>query len=312
MKKYFSLAIVASLILVASCKKDEFNPHSYSSAAGYSSLKDFLSANGPKMQYYLVDAAEGAVLTSPQGTTIQIPANAFTTQSMQPVTGTVTIMFKDIYNKSDMLLADMPTQMSNGAPVKSGGEFFIKAVQNNQALLLAPNQQINIAQPIIGVPDSAMQALVDTGNAGWVQAANNVVSINNSAFSYIYNMYQFSTPCDSGSWCNSDNTTFFSAYPQTHLNLVPSDVLTGAGYSTFLVFSNINSMVHVYEGQNGNFPYNYAPVGLSCTVVFVMVKDDKLRASFTPITITNSMNVQLNATQEMTSRDFKTQLNALN
>ncbi|MGP8213998.1 MAG: hypothetical protein ACLQQ4_00400 [Bacteroidia bacterium] len=86
-----------------------------------------------------------------------------------------------------------------------------------------------------------------------------------------------------------------------------------ANYNTyvFLVFKNINSMVHVYQGTGYTFPYAYAPVGLQCTVVAVGIKGGKVYSSFTPITI--SANETVNFTlSETTTAQFKTQLKALN
>jgi len=53
------------------------------------------------------------------------------------------------------------------------------------------------------------------------------------------------------------------------------------------------------------------PVGLECTIVAVGIKDTKLHASFTDITITanQTVNVSLAETSEA---DFKSKLTALN
>ena len=77
-----------------------------------------------------------------------------------------------------------------------------------------------------------------------------------------------------------------------------------------MLFKNVTSMVHVYS-DGSNFPYNYAPVGQECTVVVLGVKDDKLYASFTPVTISSNQTITPVFT-ETTTDNFKTTLNSLN
>ena len=77
------------------------------------------------------------------------------------------------------------------------------------------------------------------------------------------------------------------------------------------MFTNVNSLVHVYNGGGSDFPYNYAPIGLQCTIMAIGAKDEKLYSSFTPITISAGQTVNFTLS-ETTDAAFKTQLNALN
>ena len=94
---------------------------------------DFFEKNGVQMQTHTIDATAGGTFTSPQGTVVTIPANAFVTGGGAPITGNVNIEFKDIYKKSDMLLSNMSTQTATG-PLKSAGEFFIKEINDFQLI----------------------------------------------------------------------------------------------------------------------------------------------------------------------------------
>jgi len=267
------------------------------------------------MQTYSVNGTTGGSFTSPQGTVVTIPANGFVTQSNIPVTGTVTIQFKDVYKKKDMLFSGMTTGTIWGTPLKSGGEFFIKAMASNSPVLMAPGKKISVAQPasLTGGMDTvnAQQAFIGqmdtTGGRGWAPTPSDTVSWNTN--SYIFNLYTFNTPADSGSWCNSDNSTYFSAYPQTLVTLHANDLVSTYGTQTYLVFNNISSMVHVYSYGN-DFPYYYAPQGLQCTLVSVGVKDGVLYSAFVPFTIgsNQTLNFTLSAT---TTNDFKAQMTAL-
>jgi hypothetical protein len=63
--------------------------------------------------------------------------------------------------------------------------------------------------------------------------------------------------------------------------------------------------------NSGGFPYMYAPVGLSCTIVAVGVKDGNVYSSFTPITIGANQSVHFTLNQT-TADAFKAQLTGLN
>ena len=305
------MAAIAIILMTAGCKKES----STSGPDNYSGLSGFYAANGAQMQHYSVDAAAGGNFTSPQGTVVTIPPNSFFNQSGGAVTGTVDIDFKDIYNKSDMLMSDVSTIGFFGAPIKSGGEFYIKASQGGSALNLTGGKAIVVRQPLNGKPiDSAMvpmRRVIDTvgHGTGMIWAINGTDTVRNSPSGYVFSLYNFNQPVDSGSWCNSDNSSYFGAYPQTTLTLLGTDTAQ-YGTNVFLVFSGLNSMVHVYNGAGNSFPYNYAPSGLQCTVVAVGTKGGKLYASFTPITITPGLNVNFSLSLTTTT-DFKNKLKLL-
>ncbi len=266
------------------------------------------------MQTYTISGTAGGQFLTPQGTTVVIPPNAFVDQNNNPVTGSVTIQFKDIYKKSDMLLSNKPTQMQFGAPLKSAGEFFVKATVNNAPVFLGTGKKITVKQPLVtGPADTAMVPFVLAPdsfnlNAAWQQ--NPFDSLYVTASQYVFSLYQFSYPADSGTWSNSDNSTFFSAYTQTALTLHANDNPVDYSTDVFLVFKTVNSMVHVYRSGN-DYPYLYAPVGLQCTMVAVGIKGSKLYAAFVPVTIGNNQTVNFSLTQ-ITTADFKNQLKALN
>jgi hypothetical protein len=314
MRNILKLTAIIAMVIIASCKKekvDETSPGTTS--ASYSSVKDFLSRNKAKNQIFTVNGATGGSFTSSQGTVVFVPANAFVTNQGIPVTGTVQIEFKDIYKKSEMLLSDVPTQTAAGKMLKSGGEFFINASFNNQDVVLNSGKKITVTQPVQdGVIDQGMIPFAGLGDSlGFAWDPNPNDTIVQSLTGYVYSMYNFGFS-EGETWCNSDNEAYFNSYSQTQLSLNPNDSPIAFHTEVFLVFSNINSMIHVYENYTTfNFPYNYAPIGLQCTVVALGVKDGKLYSSFTPITISPNQTVNFTLT-ETTDVAFKAQLNALN
>lgn len=321
MKLILKNFIVGGTVLAISagigCKKDSTTaPATNNTAAAadnYSSVQDFFAKNGVAMQTYTVSGTSGGSFTTPQGTKVTIPANAFVDKSYNPVTGNVAIEFRDIYNRNDMLLSDVPTMLGNGQPLKSGGEFFIRAKSGGSAVLLMFSKPITVTQPLNGwAIDNNMVALKKDTAGNWVAPFDSSNVRSDSALSsYVFSLYSFAQPVDSGSWCNSDNSTYFSAYTPTTLTLKGNDSASVYGTNVFLVFHNLNSMVHVYNGGYSSFPYAYAPVGLQCTLVAIGVDSKgKLYSSFVPITISTNQVVNFSLSPTTTSA-FKSQLAAV-
>lgn len=316
--------VLSGVILLTSCTK-EYHDTTTQDPPGeiipaavhkYGSMKDFFKLNQVQTQQFTANAAAGATITSAQGSIITIFPNSFVTQQGDPVTGNVTIEFREIYSKSDMLKSDKPTIQYDGGPLKSGGEFFIKAVSGGSAVQIAPGYYLTVEQPFNGFPFdpgmTAFTALTDTFR--WQNAQN--ATVNDSAFGqsytgYIYGMFTFNPPLDSGTWSNSDNSAYFNQYPQTILTLQQNEDPSVYGTEVFLLFSDINSMVHVYGSGGNDFAYLYAPEGLNCTMVALGVKDSVLYSSFVPVTISSNQTVNFSMSQT-SDEAFQSELELLN
>jgi hypothetical protein len=311
MKTIFRLTILAGIIAALSCNKDPYVITSHPIGT-LTSLQSFKDKHRPPNMNFFVNGNAGGSFTTPQGTTVVIPGNAFMDQNANPYNDLVHIEFLDVYKKSDMFWTGMTTQMTTGEPLKSAGEFYIKAMDiNGNALLL--QQNIEVQQPLNNQPlDTAMLPFLanDSANNGWLQAPS--CTLWYAASNYVFSMYQFNTPLDSGSWCNSDNPSYFANYNQTVLMLHSASPVSEYHPDVFLVFAGVNSMVHVYQDYQSpaNYPYDYAPIGLACTVVAIGEKDGKLYSSFVPTTV--GVNQTINFTMSETTEDaFKAAIEAL-
>jgi hypothetical protein len=331
--KLFLFVTVISVGIV-SCKKDNITKAPVSPVypipvTNDAAMKAFFSSYNIAPQNYNVNASTGGSFTSSQGTTVTIPANIFLTQANVPVTGDVTIQFIDVYKKSDIFLASMLTQSSNGAPLKSGGEFFIKAIQNNEALILAPGKKIDVQQPASltsGITTaSAPQAF--TWKDSLIYPTNcticpdyiindplwsliNVDNVQTTTQNYIFSLNQFNSPVDAGSWCISGDAVFFNSYPKTTLNIIAQDSVSTYSTQVFLVFKNQTSVVQVGPTGYENYQYSYAPQDLQCTIVALGFKNGNIYSSFTPITIGRTQTVSFTLSQTTTSA-FVAQLKTL-
>lgn len=306
-----TLVLIGTIFI--SCKKDKLDINE-TNPDNYSSMSAFFNTNGVKSEFFSFQDSAGGTFTSAKGTKITVLPNSFIDASSNVVTGIVTLEFKDIYDKSDMILSDKPTNTQWGI-LKSGGEFFVRVKQNAETLNLAPGKSITFEQPLNGLPlDSVMLPFVLGNDSAGLPAWNwtSTDSINYTATSYIYSMYNFNSPIDSGTWCNSDDPYFFQAYSQTSLTIHPTDNPTQYNTNVFIIFSGINAMIHVYlDSPSMDFIYNYAPIGLDCSVVAIGVKEGKLYYDIknTTISANSTVNVSLS---EITTEALIAKLVALN
>src|SRR4249919_1283250 len=102
--KTTNLILFSCIVLFISCSKDKTYNAGNGNADHYTSMQDFYNDNGVKPQFFTVNAASGGSFTSLKGSVVTIPSYAFINSSGDTITGNVTIEFKDIYTKSDMLL----------------------------------------------------------------------------------------------------------------------------------------------------------------------------------------------------------------
>jgi hypothetical protein len=319
--KMTCVILLAGIALIWGCKKDNSaqpatstvpNNNSNTNTDNYSSMADFFAKNGVAAQTFTITNSTGGSFATPQGTVITIPANTFLNNLNQQVTGTVTITFKDIYKKSDMLLSNMPTTMANGMPLKSAGEFYINATAGGNPVNLA--NTITVKQPFNSPADLNMRPFVISGidTAGWKPADSSTGQVAVDSSYMLYQLIQLCAPLTSGSWCNSDNPSYFSIYTQGTLTLTETDTASNYNTQVYLLFKSINTTdaCHTYGGNDFNFT-NCVPIGLQCTAVAVGVKNGKIYSSFIPVTITANQTVKFSMS-ETTTANFKSQLAALN
>jgi len=318
MKK--QITILAMLLLIAavySCKRDKTTEEPPAQTDHYTSTANFFAVNAPAMQTFTVNAATGGSFTTPKGTIVTVPANAFMTQTGGAVSGNVTIQFKDVYKKSDMLLSKLTTHLIGGGPMESAGMFYIKATQGANVLVMNYNKNITVFLPLnVNPMNYQMQPYVYLSNAtspGWVAPPVDSTGIKDSltfgSEGYIFDLFYFNPPTDSGTWANCDHP-IYNGFPMTTINLHFLDSYTDYHPWLFLYFNAINATINLYNNGN-DAAYSYSPIGEPCTLVAVGVKDGKLYASFTPITISSNMTVNYSVT-ETTTEAFIAHLATLN
>jgi len=103
----------------------------------YTNTQDFFNQNYVEDQSFTLTAETGGTITGKKGTKINFPANAFQDYLGNQTSGQINITIKEIFKKNDMILSNKPS-MSDGQPIITAGEIYVKVVAGDVELRLAP------------------------------------------------------------------------------------------------------------------------------------------------------------------------------
>jgi hypothetical protein len=263
MKKLFlCLALVASAtaMVVSSCKKGEKSPNDQTvtdetglaATAEQGPVANFYQRFGPKAEPFSIDAARDVKFRLKSGTSIFIPAGAFTVDG-DPVTGgIVNVNVLELPNRGAMALRGVNT-MVGGRILESNGNFELAADVAGKPVdrALAPGRQIRVAMQdrvrnglplnlFEGGPAPIDEAKQDQFDWRQVQVPGQPASIPPAGGSFT-----FSWPTTG--WCNPD--WFMFTPPAATLTTMQVDLPGNPG------------PLASYLGGNGNTTVLFVPKG---------------------------------------------------
>ena len=189
-----------------------------------------------------------------------------------------------------MIMANMPTT-SNGRLLESGGEFQIVASQNNKSLKLAPGTFIQIDFPTAGRDMNGMQVFNGVPDADenidWVLNSNpgNFVVPDSLLFSGAKLF------ADNINWINCDK---FINDPTVEYTVYPGNAPSGDSTNVFVHLTGRNSVVKMNWTRGLDYFNSNTLLPVPSSIVGISVKNGKLHASITPVTIVNGMSTTLN------------------
>lgn len=171
-RKWMAFASIAllSFSILAACKKE---PGAAAGSANPADMKQgaetiaaFFDKHQTQKEHFQINATDGAVLTTRDGTRINLARNAFRLNGSL-VSGDINLWVHDILYASNMLLADNPTVSAGGDLLESYGQIILSADQGGQRLQLAPDAAtaglVAITFPI-GMPQGRGQLPVWVGD----------------------------------------------------------------------------------------------------------------------------------------------------
>jgi hypothetical protein len=296
------LAMLTFAILVYACQKEVVGANLPEN--NIASLEQFFTNNTTPLQNFKADANAFINLTTPKGTGIIFPDNAFVTLNNVPVTGDVTVEVKEILTPAEMILNNAPTT-SNGLPLESGGEFYVRVTQNNEVLKLAPGKYIQIRTTnTAGVDMNGMQVFngnMSNGVVNWTLNTNqtNFVardSTTNNAASLF---------ADSLQWLNIDK---FINEPKITYTIDPSSSPNVDSTVVYVHLTGKNSIFRLPYGTSSFSSSNM--IAATATLVGICVIDNSLYYAMLPVVMQDGGSATLRFTQT-TEKELKQKLSAL-
>ena len=316
MKKLISplLLAAAALLIIGACKKDTTN-NTPQPPAGYSKkgLKQLFSPLQPGKQSFTVTAGTHSTIVGAAGTKLTFYPNSFLTATGQPVTsGTVQIQLIEATRIGSMIGARAITT-AGGKLLRSGGEVYISATMNGQALT-ANKYGVGFKQA--GYSSQPMGLYVGNANnedsvvtwdgpfTGNGTTSNGTITDSLQGPNGWY--HQFDS-CTSFNWINCDYF-YNSTATLTNVSAVTPDTsFNVSNTSVFLVFPSINSVTYMGTYATGSHTFSlnasyFVPVGMNVHLVGISAKNGNLYyGELLNQTTTASMSVPLPLQQQTLS-----------
>ena len=295
--KKISLLVLASIALT-NCSNDDNNQNATQvpTAAAFNAIRED-ALNGITQTFTLDASAGSTTFTSLKGVQLTINGNCLT-KNGNPVTGNVTVEYKEIFDPGKMLVTDKTTmgKLPNGdmTLIVSGGEFYVNATQNGVQLDITCNFQLIIPSTLTGGADTSMalwDGTIDVdGNIDWEEQID---TPNGQGGVFV-----------EGTAPNAPYYAFFNAFGWTNVDRFYSDprprttILAEApsGYN----FDNSAEYLH-YDGEASTLAkldtfntttqqfsehYGQIPIGLQCHVIFATEEAGQWRYAIKAATIT--------------------------
>jgi hypothetical protein len=287
MKKIlFSMAGVAlfAALLVSSCKKSGDEPADINqqtasrsvgiNAATVSNLAAFFNTRGPQQQVFDVSSDVARTIQLKSGTTIGIPAGAFTVKGV-PITGAIRVSVMETRRRDDLAMAGLNTMNDAGILTSDGSFNFVATASNGQVAdrTLAAGKSLRFRVPAgtVAATNLFEGVVQNAANANapfnWVRpagVAQDVRAVNNT--------FDFNWPFTG--WVNCDRLASGPG-PFTTLTVNipgnPGPLATFRGNSgdgTFILFApkTLNSLVHIYTHTTNLQVTSYVnsmPIGMT-------------------------------------------------
>ncbi len=309
MKKIIIHFLLPIIVILAfySCKKNKDIASTVNSNYDGSAFrKSFFQQNGVSSQIFNINSTIYQTIIGAKGTKIIILPNSFVRQNGASVSGNVQIELKEIYSKKDMILSGVfPT--SNGNPLISGGEFYIKASQSGQELKLTNRNTVIVELPIQNTHTTGTMNEFYTRNAvdrtNWGTPGDTIKIKQDSITSF------YSFEIDSLNWVNCDQ---FENASFSTLKVIPQDTSFNVRNTLiFVSYNGKNMATHLYGSlSNFYFETNSNPIGYLVTIYAISQKGNQYYSGILNLTtIANqSQTINLSAT---TIAQIKTDLSNL-
>lgn len=306
------------ILAIFSCEKDSMTS-STSTSKSTSQLTDFFNSVKPENQTFSITAGQYKTIMGAKGTKISFLPNSFKKKNGTVVTsGTVNIVLQEMLVGGDMILANKTTT-SNGKLLISGGQFYIKAYQNNEELLI--NKE---AKPTVSIPaktNQPMSLFIGTVRANdsisgdstinWNTDTTTVTTVQDTASSSLY--YNFTL--DSMTYINCDYFMNSSATLTDVQVVMPNTSFVDSNTAVFIYFPSTNAVARMYTFTKSTKTFNLGtyyrlPEGFNVKIVIVSKIGSQMYFEVLNKTIVTNLSVNANPTPSTLSA-IKTAISTL-
>lgn len=300
-----SVAILASSLLIASCKKSEqvLDPSIQNNPSGsfVNQLGQLFEDNeNDIIQDFVINADNWQFIQGAGGTKIQFQPSSFETKSGQSVTGNVTIQLVEIFDKANMVLLNKATNGKLGtgetSTLVSGGEIKVVAYQGTEELVMKDGKAYYVTVPSsntggIDYNMNLFEGVVETGgDIMWLEEEDTIAVVQDSAIGGSWGM-SYSWSDSAFGWTNIDR--FYSdPRPKTEIYVEVPQGYDKSNCEVFLSYDGEATALasfDMYDATTKRFTEHYGliPIGLEVHFIFVTEKDGKILATIQGATITN-------------------------
>ncbi|MCB2379020.1 hypothetical protein LGH70_15570 [Hymenobacter sp. BT635] len=309
---YFLLLLTG--LLSAGCQKDadllDCEPPVVASA-----LQTLATKHGVPTHKVNVPNNQYNVIRTPKGGVIAFNDNSFEFKDGQalPATAQLEVRYREIYDKADMILSGTPT-VSNGQPIESAGEFYIKAFSNGKELRQKKNKSIFINTPVRrGQTLPGMQIFFGTtaadGSFNWLlPSASDTQSRVWTSTAIDSAFYNLTVANDTLGWINCDR--FLNLSPLTKVEVTVAGALP-SNTLVYLVFRNRNAVMSArFDPAAKTFTASNMPEQEPLSVLVIQEANGKYYFARQEVTITTNMRLAPSL-QEVSEADLVARIKGL-
>ncbi len=256
--------------------------------------------NQKASQKFTIDAQTQQNLKAADGTIIKIAPNSFVTKNGEVVQGEVDFEVKEVYKRSDMVLSNAHT-VANDQILISGGEMYMGATRNGEALMLANNKPISVEMPVATDgptnQNTNMQLFYGRPNGNTVNwnlgSTNSTTPTSNSNVnsgqSYNFNVGAMGwMNCDQFMRTQGNNTKVIVNVPRQFDTTNTAVFVVFKGQNTVTRFDNFSAASNTYNVGSFYTRWYSLPVGSEVTIVAIAEIDGQHYSSMSRTVLANN------------------------